>query len=88
MVDKNTQRDIAEVPDAIFLLTTDSVEFLTHISVKIGLEVVVYPKKIIATGTTLDTARFRVSLGKHVGVDSQHVQAYLIGAHGDFEVLA
>ena len=40
-----------------------------------------------AKGTTLDTARFRALLGRHFDVDSQHVHAYVIGEHGDSEVL-
>jgi L-lactate dehydrogenase len=42
---------------------------------------------VIGSGTALDTARFRVLLGRSVGVDSQHVHAYVIGEHGDSEVL-
>jgi len=35
----------------------------------------------------LDTARFRSLLGEYCGVDSQHVHAYVIGEHGDSEIL-
>jgi L-lactate dehydrogenase len=35
----------------------------------------------------LDTARFRTLLGSACGVDPQHVHAYVIGEHGDSEVL-
>jgi L-lactate dehydrogenase len=35
----------------------------------------------------LDTARFRVLLGRDLGVDSQHVHGYVVGEHGDSEVL-
>ena len=35
----------------------------------------------------LDTARFRALLGSRFGVDAQHVHAYVIGEHGDSEVL-
>ncbi len=41
----------------------------------------------MGSGTTLDTARFRVLLGRHLGVDPQHVHAYVVGEHGDSEVL-
>ena len=43
--------------------------------------------RVIGSGTTLDTARFRSLLGIHCGVDSHHVHAYVIGEHGDSEVL-
>ena len=35
----------------------------------------------------LDTARFRALLGRHFGVDPQHVHGYVMGEHGDSEVL-
>jgi L-lactate dehydrogenase len=41
----------------------------------------------MGSGTTLDTARFRALLGLHLGVDPQHVHAYVVGEHGDSEVL-
>jgi L-lactate dehydrogenase len=36
----------------------------------------------------LDTARFRALVGRHLEVDSRHVHAYVLGEHGDSEVLA
>jgi L-lactate dehydrogenase len=45
------------------------------------------PNRVIGSGTTLDTARFRVLLGRHLGVDPQHIHAYVVGEHGDSEVL-
>lgn len=42
---------------------------------------------VIGSGTTLDTARFRLLLARHVGVDSPHIHGYVIGEHGDSEVL-
>lgn len=42
---------------------------------------------MLGSGTTLDTARFRSLLGKHSGIDPQHVHAHVIGEHGDSEVL-
>src|SRR5262249_10159193 len=43
--------------------------------------------RVLGSGTTLDTARFRSLLGGHFGVDPHHVHAYVIGEHGDSEVL-
>jgi L-lactate dehydrogenase len=43
--------------------------------------------RVLGTGTMLDTARFRSLLGLHLGVDPQHVHGYVIGEHGDSEVL-
>jgi L-lactate dehydrogenase len=43
--------------------------------------------RVLGSGTTLDTARFRSLLGGHCGVDPHHVHANVIGEHGDSEVL-
>jgi L-lactate dehydrogenase len=43
--------------------------------------------RVLGSGTTLDSARFRALLGRHFDVDPQHVHAYVIGEHGDSEVL-
>jgi L-lactate dehydrogenase len=45
------------------------------------------PHRILGSGTTLDTARFRALIGRKLGVDPQHIHAYVIGEHGDSEVL-
>ena len=37
--------------------------------------------------TSIDTARFRALLARHLGVDPGHVHAYVVGEHGDSEVL-
>jgi L-lactate dehydrogenase len=43
--------------------------------------------RVIGSGTILDTARFRALLGRHFDVDPQHVHAYVLGEHGESEVL-
>ena len=44
--------------------------------------------RVIGSGTILDTARFRSLLGRHLGIAPQSVHAYVLGEHGDSEVLA
>ena len=43
---------------------------------------------MIGSGTILDTARFRWLVGRHLGIAPQSVHAYVLGEHGDSEVLA
>ena len=74
-------------PEAIFLIATNPVDLITHLSAMIALEFGVPAGRIIGTGTTLDTARFRALLGRHLGVDPHHVHGYVAGEHGDSEVL-
>ena len=75
-------------PNVIFLVSTNPVDIITHICTSIAKEFGIPVSRIIGSGTTLDTARFRSLLGAHVGVDPQHVHAYVLGEHGDSEVLA
>jgi L-lactate dehydrogenase len=42
---------------------------------------------VIGSGTILDTARFRSLLGRHLGIAPQSVHAFVLGEHGDSEVL-
>ncbi len=45
-----------------------------------------FPKeRVIGSGTSLDTARFRQALGEKIGVDARSVHAYIMGEHGDSE---
>jgi L-lactate dehydrogenase len=74
-------------PNLIFLVATNPVDVITHICIDIAKEFGIPPTRIIGSGTTLDTARFRSLLGNLIGVDSQNVHAYVIGEHGDSEVL-
>jgi len=60
----------------------------THLAAKFAAEFGVPHTRVIGSGTTLDTARFRALLGRHFGVDPHHVHGYVIGEHGDSEVLA
>jgi L-lactate dehydrogenase len=46
------------------------------------------PARVIGSGTILDTARFRTLLGEHLGVAPHSIHAYVLGEHGDSEVLA
>lgn len=74
-------------PNIIFLVATNPVDIITHICITIAKEFEIPPTRIIGSGTTLDTARFRTLLGNLIGVDSQNVHAYVVGEHGDSEVL-
>jgi L-lactate dehydrogenase len=78
---------LAHAPDAVLLVATNPVDIMTHLAARYAAEHGVPPRRVIGSGTTLDTARFRVLLGRHLGVDSQHIHAYVVGEHGDSEVL-
>jgi L-lactate dehydrogenase len=74
-------------PEAILLVTTNPVDVMTHMVAHFATDEGVSPKHVLGTGTTLDTARFRALLGRYLGVDPQHIHGYVLGEHGDTEVL-
>lgn len=75
---------LRHAPDAILLVATNPVDLMTLIALRVsGLP----PDRVIGSGTILDTARFRTLLGEHFGVSPQSVHAYVLGEHGDSEVL-
>lgn len=41
------------------------------------------PRKIIGTGTALDSARLRNAIAKRVNVDQKSIGAYMLGEHGN-----
>jgi len=80
-------RVLRHAPDAILLVAANPVDIMTHLAARYAGEHGVPPQRVIGSGTTLDTARFRVLLGRHLGVDPQHIHGYVVGEHGDSEVL-
>jgi L-lactate dehydrogenase len=74
-------------PDAILIVATNPVDIMTQITARFAADHSVPSERVMGSGTTLDTARFRTLVGRHVGVDSHHVHGYVIGEHGDSEVL-
>lgn len=74
-------------PDAVLVVATNPVDIMTHLTARFAAKEGVPASRVIGSGTTLDTARFRALLGRYLGVDSQHVHAYVVGEHGDSEVL-
>ncbi|SIO29915.1 malate dehydrogenase (NAD) [Rhodovulum sp. ES.010] len=74
----------AAAPDAILLVATNPVDIMTHVATRLsGLA----PGRVIGSGTILDTARFRSLLAGHLGLAPHSVHAYVLGEHGDSEVL-
>ena len=69
----------------ILLVVANPVDILTQVAIKFsGLP----EKRVIGSGTVLDSARLRSKLGQHLSVDSRSVHAFIVGEHGDSEVVA
>jgi L-lactate dehydrogenase len=78
---------IANAPDAVIVVATNPVDVMTHLTAQIATEHGIAAGRVLGSGTTLDTARFRALLSRHLNIDPQHVHAYVVGEHGDSEVL-
>ncbi len=68
----------------VFLIVTNPVDIMTQVVIEhTGL-----PKhRVIGSGTVLDSARFRYLLSRNCQVDTRNIHAYVIGEHGDSEVI-
>ena len=70
--------------NGIFLVATNPVDIMTKITLELsGFD----PSRVIGSGTTLDTARLRSLLGDYFSIDPRNVHAYVIGEHGDSEIV-
>jgi len=78
---------LREAPAAVLLVVTNPVDIMTHLAAHFAAEFGVPPSRVFGSGTTLDSARLRALLGDHFGVDPRHVHGYVIGEHGDSEVI-
>src|SRR4026207_8940 len=74
---------LRHAPDAVLLVVTNPVDIMTHMAAHFAAEFGVPSTRVIGSGTTLDTARFRALLGRHFGLDPHYVHGYVIGEHGD-----
>ena len=72
-------------PDSILLIVSNPVDIMTQVVTKISG---VPSHRVIGSGTILDTARFRTLLAEHLNIAPHSVHAYVLGEHGDSEVLA
>lgn len=66
----------------IFLVATNPVDIMAHITLTLsGFD----RRRVLGSGTSLDTARLRYMLGEFFRVDPHNVHAYVMGEHGDSE---
>ena len=78
---------LEHAPDCVLLVASNPVDVMTHLAARYAAEHGMPSHRVLGSGTTLDTARFRALLGEHVGVDSAHIHGYVIGEHGESEVI-
>jgi len=70
--------------DGIFVVATNPLDVMTYLTYKYsGLPA----SRVIGTGTSLDTARLQLIIGKKLCINPKNIQAYVIGEHGDSEFI-
>ncbi|MBF0710383.1 MULTISPECIES: L-lactate dehydrogenase [unclassified Gemella] len=92
LVDKNmkavkemSDQIVASGFDGVIVIASNPVDVLTNALQKFTG----FPKnKIVGSGTTLDTSRFRYMLGEILDVAPNSVRGYIIGEHGDTQLAA
>ncbi len=78
---------VARAPEAVLLVATNPVDVMAAVTERLAVEAGLGRERVFGTGTMLDTARFRQIVAARVGVDVTHVHGYVVGEHGDSEVL-
>ena len=70
--------------NAIYIIVSNPVDVITYTFCKLsGLP----ERQIIGSGTLLDTVRLLEAVAKHTGLPAENVQAYVLGEHGDTQVV-
>lgn len=67
----------------ILIVVSNPVDISTYVACQ---ESGLPSERVIGTGTTLDTARFRYLISEELGADVCDVNAYILGEHGDSQV--
>lgn len=70
--------------EAVLIIATNPVDIMSYVAWEgSGLPA----SRVLGSGTVLDTSRFRYLLGQRCNLDPRNIHAYVIGEHGDSEVL-
>ena len=75
-------RIVAQAPDAVLVAVTDPPDPLADLT-----RAVAPHDRVLSTGTTIDTLRFRVHIAAELGVHPSAVEALVVGEHGTTEVM-
>ena len=72
-------------PEAVWLVAANPVDVLTYGALAISGK----PwRRVIGSGTVLDSARLRLLLSERCGIDARNIHAYILGEHGESEFAA
>ena len=75
-------RIVAAAPDAVLLAVTDPPDPLADLARALAQH-----DRVLSTGTTIDTLRFRVHVAAQLGVHPSAIEGLVVGEHGTSEVM-
>ena len=75
-------RIVAAAPDAVLVAVTDPPDPLADLTRELAGH-----DRVLSTGTTIDTLRFRTHIAAELGVDPSAVEGLVVGEHGTTEVM-
>jgi L-lactate dehydrogenase len=78
-----TQNIMKYAKNPMIVVVSNPVDVLTYIIQK---ESGLPANRVIGSGTSLDTSRFKYLLSKECNIDVRNIHAYIVGEHGDSEV--
>ena len=67
----------------IILVVSNPVDILTYLTLAFSR---LDPRRVIGSGTVLDTARLKQLMGDNFQVDARNIHTFIIGEHGDSEL--
>jgi malate dehydrogenase len=80
IVAKAAQETIKRSPDAIFVVLTNPLDIMTHLTMKVtGVD----PYRVVGQAGILDSTRMRAFVAMELGVSVENVHCYVLGGHGD-----
>lgn len=75
-------RIVAVAPDAVLVAVTDPPDPLADLTRELARH-----DRVLSTGTTIDTLRFRVHVAAQLGVHPSAIEGLVVGEHGTSEVM-
>ena len=85
IVAQATKETLKYCENPVFLIVSNPVDVMTWAAWKASGA----PRSsVIGSGTTLDTARLRQGIAEHCHIDPRSVHAYVLGEHGDTEIVS
>jgi L-lactate dehydrogenase len=75
-------RIVEVAPDAVLVSVTDPPDPLADLTRKLAGH-----DRVLSTGTTIDTLRFRVHIAAQLGVHASAIEGLVVGEHGTSEVM-